>query len=247
MTGRPVVGYFKKEEVRAAELADTTDSQGQIEFTFVPGFMSGRVLVTASATVNEEEFADSLSFVVEVPALVDLREVASDAYYIGHTAEHADNQGNWWVTNDMAVLLRDLAIQVSQLAGGGRYLQYNDGSLFSGGAFSVRPDTIDAPFLSVDTPTRGHLSHAHGMDLDIAWCFAKYTGDDGGAKRVRGTTCTDPDQGEASDSSLLIVQESTLTYEDLVVLAGSLGGDLRRHSSSANSPPDHYHIRLIED
>jgi hypothetical protein len=69
------------------------------------------------------------------------------------------------------------------------YLQLNDASLPRGGGFTVTPPANPSSDL-IEQPGLGHRTHALGIDQDIAWCYAKFNGDDGGTNRISGQDCS---------------------------------------------------------
>jgi hypothetical protein len=238
--GRPVTGYFKQGTNRTASLIDTTDANGEISFTFVAGFLGGDIELIAAATYGGSLAADTLAIRLRVPGLFDLQDngtANANAAFVGGTPYPPSSPPDtvhpqdsiWYVTptfRDSVVLV----IEAMAMPSSSRYLQANDASLPFGGAFSVFPvttsigDLIDRPFNGTG-PMSGHGTHAKGIDLDIAYCYATDPGmDPDQDNRVTGTGCSGP---------------SRVNGRFLTEAAHSRGLIVLREG-------DHYHLRLPE-
>jgi hypothetical protein len=164
---------------------------------------------------------------IRVPGLVNLEDSLTNVYWIGGTAAHPQGV-NWHVVPGVDAALQSIADTLRSSYGGQTlYLQYNDASLPWGGTFTVIPDPLEDPFNS-----DGHLAHATGLDIDIGYCYAERSGDDGQANRVHPGN-----NGDCSGRPELLVPET-----DLSRAAEDQNGVNLRHGSIPSRY--HYHIRF---
>lgn len=232
--GLPLAGHFRFDGERTADITATTDMNGMLDAEFVAGLLGTRLWVIATANLAGETVADTVTLTVVVPNLVDLEQELApsdpDIYWVGPTAEHSEN---WYVNQDLVTPLSFVASTMrSSLEGTLLYLQYNDASLPLGGAFTFTLPGESATGRVFEDPfQRPHRSHANGLDIDIAWCYAMQRGNDGGVNRVRGTNCRLP--GGATPNPMLRVNLLRLQRA-----AADQGGVALPHNGT------HYHIRF---
>jgi hypothetical protein len=149
----------------------------------------------------------------------------SNVLFVGGTTAHPQGT-NHHLTPSAADRMERIAEQMATFAGPNRFLQHNDASLEWGGSFTALPGVAGTG----ENPLNGHLAHALGVDIDIAWCYAATSGfTPGQVGRVFGTTCS----GTAY-----------VNGEDLIRIADGVGACADAHPSAAGGGEDHYHIRF---
>jgi len=219
---RPIYGYFVTSSgQKRANLSATSDSSGAVQSRLVAGYVGGEALVIASASVDGAVVADSAIVAYVVPGLVKLEDSITGVYWIGGDAAHAEGD-NHYAQDSVVARLQTIADSMQATVNGTTlYLQYNDASLPDGGTFSVIPTPVqeEHPY------SGGHTAHNTGLDIDVAFCYTAYQGDDGGElHRVRGCSST----------------PSRLVDEDVLKrVACAQHGIAEIHNNS------HYHIRFV--
>lgn len=171
-----VTGYFKKGNSRTKSLSEVTDSNGEITFAFVAGWVGGKVDVIAATEVAGQLIVDTLEVVERVSGLTSLHSnptALANALFVGGTSHHPQFQ-NWYVLPAPGDSLALFALRMHAL-GGTQYPQFNDASLPYGGSFSVAPP-LGATGVRMDAPFRPHNSHAIGVDIDVALCWSSMSG-----------------------------------------------------------------------
>ncbi|MGE5849196.1 MAG: hypothetical protein ACM362_03575 [Candidatus Methylomirabilota bacterium] len=217
--GSPVLGHFEYAGQRYVVLQLTPDASGAVAGQFVAGYVGGRVRLTASATLEGQEVSRrSVDLGIRVPGLVNLEDSLTNVYWIGGTPAHPQGV-NWQMVPPVVGAMQSIADSMRSSYGGQTlYLQYNDASLPWGGTFTwqIPPHPLEDPWLP-------HVTHAIGLDIDIAFCYAEYSGNDNQIHRV-------------SDCSAR--PELRVSQADLDTVAELHNGVNRIHDGN------HYHIRF---
>jgi hypothetical protein len=157
-----------------------------------------------------------------VPNLVTLEDSLTNVYWIGGRAAHPQGV-NWHMVTPVVGAMQSIADSMRRTNGGQTlYLQYNDASLPSGGTFTweIPPHPLEDPWLP-------HVTHAIGLDIDIALCYAEYSGNDNQIHRVHA--------GQNLDCS---------GRPELLVSEVELREAAARVNAVTGAEGDHYHIRF---
>jgi hypothetical protein len=228
-----VTGYFKQGDNRTKSLTDVTDSNGQVTFAFVAGWVGGEVDLIATTEVGGQSTTDTLRVVIKVPDLTSLhtdQEALANALFVGGTAYHPQFI-NWHVIDAFGEMMT-LFAQAMHVLDGSRYVQLNDASLPYGGAFSEVPPEGPTS-VRVDAPFRPHNSHAIGVDMDVALCWASVSGATAGQ-----TGRVSPAKDDGPPVVYTCPGSSRILPDDLEMFANGYDLDVIREDN-------HYHLRYV--
>lgn len=154
-----VTGYFKQGDNRTKSLTDVTDSNGQVTFAFVAGWVGGEVDLIATTEVGGQSTTDTLRVVIKVPDLTSLhtdQEALANALFVGGTAYHPQFI-NWHVIDAFGEMMTLFAHRGATAGQTGR----------------VSPAKDDGPPVVYTCPGSSRIlpddleMFANGYDLDV--------------------------------------------------------------------------------